>query len=346
MTVPARCRALTALLVTATLIACSHPAPQASKTPTYVQLAPAFEGPAVPALSATGIVNAKDEIRLSFKIGGVIRQISVNPGDRVREGQPLAQIDPGEIDAQVEQARQLADKAARDLARGEALHADQVISLEQLQNLRTQAEVARAQLKGAQFNRGYSAIVAPRNAIVLRRLAEPRELIPAGQPVLVLGAEDRGYVVRAGVSDRDVVGLKLGDRVEVRVDAYPERQFAARVTEIAGAADERSGLFQIEAQIAPGEPTLVTGMVARLTLHPGDREAAKRVYVPIGAILEADGAKASVFVAENGVARRRDVSVAFISPDGVALDAGVRVGEQLVTAGAPYLDDGEAIKTP
>jgi membrane fusion protein, multidrug efflux system len=340
-----------ALLVTLVALAgCGHATPQASKTPTYVKLAPAFSGPAVPALTATGVVMAKDEMRLSFKVGGVIRELTVNPGERVRQGQVLAQIEPGEIDAQVEQARQLSDKAARDLARGEALHADQVISLEQLQNLRTQAEVARAQLRAAQFNRGYSAIVAPRAAVVLRRLAEPRELVPAGQPVLVLGAEDRGYVVRSGISDRDVVSLRRGDAVDVRLDAYPDAVLPARVTEIAGAADDRSGLFQVEAQIEQGAgdkaPALVTGMVARLVLHPGARTADTLVYVPIGAILDADGGKASLFVDTGGVAKRRDVQVAFISPDGVALRGGLHVGESVVVAGAAYLDDGDAIHTP
>jgi len=341
---------LVLLATTVTLAGCSHGTPQATKTPTYVKLAPAFTGPAVPALAAIGVVMAKDEMRLSFKVGGVIRELSVNPGERVKQGQVLAQIEPGEIDAQVEQARQLSDKAARDLARGEALHADQVISLEQLQNLRTQAEVARAQLRAAQFNRGYSAIVAPRAAVVLRRLAEPRELVPAGQPVLVLGAEDRGYIVRSGLSDRDVVSLKRGDAVDVRLDAWPDAVLPARVTEIAGAADEKSGLFQVEAQIerSTGDkaPSLVTGMVARLSLHPGAREGDTLVYVPLGAVLDADGGKARVFVDDGGVARRRDVQVAFISPDGVALRGGLKAGEPVVVAGAPYLDDGDAIHTP
>jgi len=53
-----------------------------------------------------------------------------------------------------------------------------------------------------------------------------------------------------------------------------------------------------------------------------------------------------VFVDDGGVARRRDVQVAFISPDGVALRGGLKAGEPVVVAGAPYLDDGDAIHTP
>lgn len=335
----------TALLATA----CSRHPDDAPHTPAFVQTAKAFEGPAVPAFSATGIVMAKDEMRLSFKVGGVIRELTVNAGDRVRQGQLLAQIDPAEIDAQVEQARQLADKAARDLARGEALHADQVIALEPLQNLRTQAEVARAQLRAAQFNRGHAVIVAPRNAVVLRRFAEPRELVPPGQPVLVLGAEDAGFVVRTGLSDRDMLRVRRGDRVDVRLDAWGDTVLPALITEIAGAADERSGLFQVEARIesvAGDTRQLVTGLVARMTLHPAIDDARRLVYVPVAAVLDADGGKASVFVVEQGKARRRAVEVAFITQDGVALRRGLSAGDDVVTAGAAWLDDGDAIRTP
>ncbi len=91
------------------------------------------------------------------------------------------EIELTEVNSEVEQARQLADKAKRDVERGERLYQDQVISLEQLQDLRTQASVAQAQLKGAEFNRGYAVITAPGDGVVLRKLSEERELAPAGQ---------------------------------------------------------------------------------------------------------------------------------------------------------------------
>ena len=109
-------------------------------------------------------------------------------------------LDEGKVRLEAFRTRQLADKAQRDLKRGENLYADQVISLEQLQDLRTQAAMAAAQYNSAQFNLGYSVITAPRDGKVLRKLAEERELVPAGSPVLVFGESGRGYVVRAALA--------------------------------------------------------------------------------------------------------------------------------------------------
>jgi RND family efflux transporter MFP subunit len=248
------------------------------------------------------------------------------------------------VDAEVEQARQLAAKAARDLARGEALHADQVIPLEQLENLRTQAQVAAAQLRAAEFNGRHAQLVAPRAGRVLRRLAEPQDLVPPGQVVLVLGGEGAGVAIRASLSDRDIARVSLGDRADVRLDPWPDRSFEARITEVAGAANERSGLFDIEAQVSGEVEALRAGMVARLRIFP-TRDAGELLHVPLGAILEGDGGRASVYVltADDKV-QQRAIEVAWIGPDSVAVRAGLAAGERVVVAGAPYLHDGEAVR--
>ena len=130
--------------VTALLAGCGRTEAPADNKPTPVRVQLASNGPAVPPIDTNGIVVTKHEMRLSFKMGGVVRRIYVQEGDVVKMGQRLAEIELTEVGGQVEQARQLADKAARDLKRGENLYADQVISLEQLQDLRTQAAMASA----------------------------------------------------------------------------------------------------------------------------------------------------------------------------------------------------------
>ncbi|MGH8309064.1 MAG: efflux RND transporter periplasmic adaptor subunit, partial [Steroidobacteraceae bacterium] len=227
------------ITLTVLLAACGSRAEETTQAPpTPVRVRPATTGPATPAIATNGIVATKDEMRLSFKTAGVIRAIHVQEGEAVTEGQKLAEIELTEVNATLEQARQLAEKAQRDLDRGERLHADQVISLEQLQDLRTQAALQRAQLATARFNRGYAVIAAPGAGVVLRKLSEERELVPAGQPVLVLGARDRGYVVRAALADREIVQLKLGDPAEIRMDAFPGQAIPGSLVEIASAADE------------------------------------------------------------------------------------------------------------
>lgn len=310
--------------------------------PTPVRSAVALDGAGVAAISVHGVVANRDEQRLSFKVGGIVRRIAVEAGDAVRAGQVLAEIDFTEINAQLTQAQQQDERAARDLARGERLHVDEVISLEQLQNLRTQREVAAAQLRAARFNRTYAVIMAPSDGTVLRRMVEENEFVPAGQPALILGSASRGYVVRAAVSDRDLLQLRRGDAVSVSLDAAPGQSLTGKISEVSQAADPATGLFPIEVQLDATPLTLASGMVARLRLAATDR-AGKLVRIPTGAIVAADGGKALVFVLAGDRARRREVQVAFLDGTEAALSAGLTAGESVVTAGAPYLEDNERV---
>jgi len=330
-------------MFTVLLVGCGEASAPVASKPTPVRVQQASNGPAVPAIDTNGLVVTKHEMRLSFKMGGVVRRIYVQEGDVVKKGQRLAEIELTEVSGQVEQARQLADKAARDLKRGENLYADQVISLEQLQDLRTQAAMATAQFQSAQFNLGHSTINAPRDGKVLRKLAEERELVSAGAPVLVFGESDRGYVMRAALADREIVNVKLGDKGEIRMDAFPGQPMSGTIVEIASAADERTGMFPIEVQFDSPPPKLVSGLVARLRLAPTS-EAPSLTYVPMAALVEGDGDRASVFVIEDGKAQRRDVRVAFITADSIALESGLAAGEAVITDGALFLENGEAVE--
>lgn len=335
---------LTLFAAALVLAGCSRQTEPEPVRPTPVRVQSATVGPATPAISTNGIVATKDEMRLSFKVGGVIRAIHVQPGNLVKQGQRLAEIDLTEINAQVEQSRQLATKAQRDLERGERLYQDQVISLEQLQDLRTQAAMQQAQLRSTEFNRGYAVITAPGDGVVLRKLSEERELVPAGQPVLIVGARAGGYIVRAALSDREVMQLKLGDPAEIRLDAYPEQTIAGTLTELARAADERSGMFPIEVRFDSVPVQLASGLVAKLALHSSASRANRLTYVPISAVVEGNGDRASVFVVDGDRVKRRPVRVAFIAPREVALAEGLEPGERVVTDGALYLEDNEHIE--
>jgi multidrug efflux system membrane fusion protein len=332
------------LTIGATLAGCSQQAAPAAIPPTPVRVETATTGPATPAIATNGIVAIKGEMRLSFKVAGIIKSIRVREGQEVKQGDRLAEIELTEVNAEVEQAHQLAEKAKRDLERGERLYQDQVISLEQLQDLRTQASVSSAQLKGAEFNRGYAVITAPGDGVILRKLAEDRELASAGQTVLILGTKDRGYVVRAALSDREVVQLKLGDPAEIRMDAYPRQTIAGTLAEVAGASDPRSGMFPIEVRFDSVPVTLASGLVAKLNLHPASSRVRQLTYVPIAAVVEGNGDRASVFVIEGDRVKRRPIRVAFIAPTAVAIDEGVQPGERVVTDGSLYLEDGERIE--
>jgi membrane fusion protein, multidrug efflux system len=292
---------------------------------------------------ATGTVAPKDEIGLSFKVGGVIARVAVDPGDWVRAGQTLATLQLREIDAGLSKARSAAAKAERDLARAQRLYQDRAVSLEHFQDSETAAELARADLDAAAFNRRYAVIVAPSAGTVLRRSAEPGETVDPGRTVLVLGSQARGNVIEVGLADRDLVTIRRGDPAIARFDALPGKSFEGRVTQIDAAAEPGTGAYGVEITLRDAG-SLVAGLVGRVEIHPGT--GAPATLVPIEAVLEADGDEATVYAlsSDSTRAERRRVKVAFISGRSVALAGGLEGSTTVLTDGAAYLDDGAAVE--
>ena len=305
---------------------------------TAVETAPATE-----VLRAVGVLAPADEVRLAFKTGGVIRTIQVEQGDRVRGGQLLATLADDEVAAAVAQAQALADQAARDLERGRALLADEVATREQVEDLETARAVADAALRTASFNARHARIEAPGDGVVLRRLAEPDELVGAGQPVLIVGNTGGGWIVRAAFSDRDVVRLQAGSKAEVTIDAFPGRRFAATVAEIAAAADPQTGTYEMKLTVDPQGARFVQGLVVNVVI--ADEGAASVAVVPVTALLEADGRAALVFVVgDGGVAKRVAVQTGRLLGERIEVVAGLSLGDRVVTEGAAWLNDNDAVR--
>ncbi|HUO79751.1 MAG TPA: efflux RND transporter periplasmic adaptor subunit [Steroidobacteraceae bacterium] len=309
-----------------------------------VRVAPVTPAALADSVHAVGLLTPKDEARLSFKVGGVIESVRVEEGAPVKAGQLLAVLKQAEIEAALEQSRQSAQKAERDLARGQALYADGVATLEQVQDLATAARVAAAARRGAEFNAAYARIVAPAAGVVLRKLAEANELVQAGQPVLVLGGAGRGWVVRLGLADRDVVRVRPGDAARVTFDAWPERAFAGRISNIASSADAATGTFAVEVQVAPADAHFVQGLVAKVTLSPANSRVVN--IVPLQALVEANGNEASVFVldATRRVVTRTTIRIGRMSGGEVEVLEGLAPGAEVVVDGAAFLENGESVR--
>jgi len=302
---------------------------------------PGLTTEAVP-IHAPGVFARRTESVLSFKTGGLIESITVRPGDVVRAGQVLATLRLTEIDAMVAQAGAGAEKARRDLARVEALQRDRVATLENSQDARTAVAVAEAALRAAEFNRTHSVILAPADGRILRRNAEPEEMAAPGRPILAFAADDEGWIARVGVSEREIVRLKLGDRAELAW--HGGAPVEARVRQIAEAVDPATRTIEVELELTRAAPAgLRSGFIADARLFP--EPGAARSVVPLAALVEGADRRAHLFLlaADGHSVRRVAVDVEAIDRDSAYLRNALPADAKIVTTGAEFLSDGRAV---
>lgn len=316
----------------------------ANGAPRPVALATVEPARVAPPVMVPGMLVRRWEAALSFKIGGVVESVAVRPGEAVRAGEELARLDLGEIDAAVARARAAVEKARRDVARAVRLRADEVITAQEADNARTALEVAEADLRAAEFNRRHAVVLAPADGRILRRMAEPGELLAAGQPVVEFGAEEGGWIVRARVPERSVRRLRADGAAEVIFAGEPTIALAARIERVAEAVAPGTGTVEVELAIAPpAEAGLRSGAIGTVRFAGAE---VPWVAVPATALREGAGRAAAVMVLDDGgqTVRRHAVEVEALWGERALLAATLPVGAQVVALGAGLVRDGDWVR--
>ena len=195
---------------------------------------------------ATGMLSTTREMKLSFKTGGLIKQLNIREGVTVKKGKVLVALDLSEIRAQAKQARIGLEKAERDLTRAGNLYRDSVATLEQFQNAKSSHELAIARKQIVDFNLKHSQITAPSDGMIQKILVETNEIIGPGYPAILFASTDNDWVVRAALTDKDIVKLAIGDSGQISMDAFPEVEFKGEVSELGAVADPVTGTYEVE----------------------------------------------------------------------------------------------------
>lgn len=292
-------------------------------------------------ITASGVLSSKSELKLAFKTGGLIKRMYVSEGEYVKSGQLLAEIDTEEIDAQVSQGDVGLEKAKRDLERVKRLVADSAATLQNLQDATSAYEAAKQGLRVGNFNQKLSKIYAPMSGRILRKIAEQGELISPFSPALILGTGGAATQLTVGVTDREIVRLKNDYPATVKLDAYPDEKFPAKITQIAQIVNPATGTFEVELSVNPQGKQFISGFVARAEISPPGNQ--QTLAVPIESLVEADGNQAFVFVYKNGKVEKRAVELTKIIGNKIGISGGIEIGEEVVVKGANFLKSGQLV---
>ena len=312
---------------------------------TNVEAAPVLLGEFRGYVRVTGEVEAMYDVTVSAEESGTIERFLAEKGRRVTRGQAIARIESTLLAAQVDEARASANLAREEYERQRQLWEMDGIGTEMafLQR-RYAAEMAAARLASLEARLRRTEILAPVTGTLEEKYLEVGEMAVPGAAVVRVISTDRVKIV-AGVPERHARHVLAGDEALITFDVFPGREFAGRVSFAGASVDSRSRTFRIEVIIDNPEGMMKPAMVANLRV---EREHLTDVIsVPQQAVLRsAEGYK--VFVAEaqgdRHVARARTVMLGPASGEDVVIQAGLEIGELLVTVGNRLVDDDSPIR--
>ncbi len=355
-------RRLPALFAAALLApACGEPPPLAEPVirPVRHVIARATGGQRTRTFS--GVARAGVESALSFRVAGTIARLSVQVGDQVRAGAPIAHLDPVDYELQVREAeaslRQAEARAGNleaDLRRVRSLYendnaarTDLDAAVAAFDSAAAQVESVAQRLDLARRQVDYTRLTAPVAGAIAEVLAEVNENVSPGQPVVVL-ASGSAPEVGFGVPEALIRQIREGMAVAVGFDAIPGQRFEGAVTEVGVTTTATGTTFPVTVRLGPDASDIRSGMAAVVDIVFGDEDAPDRFILPTHAVGE-DRAGRFVFVAEPAadglaVVRRRPVMVGAFAAGGLEVVEGVAEGERVVVAGVNRLRDGDEVR--
>lgn len=304
----------------------------------------------------TGIVAARVQSDLGFRVAGKIAERLVDTGEVVKRGQPLMRLDPIDLQLALQAQREAvaaaqarARQAADDEARYRDLRGTGAISVSGYDQIKAAADTARAQLKAAEAQAEvalnasrYAVLLADVDGTVVDTLAEPGQVVSAGQIVVRLArAGSREVAVQLPETLRPALGSmaqasRLGDA---------QQQLPARLRQLSDSTDRETRTFEARYVLEGALANAPLGTTVRLRIPEGPAEQRAALRVPIGALY--DGGKGAGVWRIQGSPEQVawvPVQIRRLSDDDALVDGSLQQGDRVVALGAHLLHEGQAIR--
>ncbi|TYO64304.1 efflux RND transporter periplasmic adaptor subunit [Bradyrhizobium hipponense] len=302
----------------------------------------------------TGVVGARVESNLGFRVAGKIVERLVNVGEQVKAGQPLMRIDETDLHLALA-AKRNAVAAARasvvqtgaDEQRYASLVSDGWASRQRYEQAKAASDTAKAQLAAAEADarvaenqETYSVLVASADGTVTQTLGEPGQVVSAGQPVIRLAEAGPREAV---VTLPEKVRPAIGSVAEASLYGSDGRRWTAHLRQLSDSADAQTRTYEAR-YVLDGEAAAAP-LGATVTIRLASQESQPEVQVPLGAVLD-DGRKTGVWVFDSATStvHFRPIKLVRVTSE-AAVISGMSSGDRIVSLGAHLLQDGAHVRT-
>ena len=302
----------------------------------------------------TGVVGARVESNLGFRVAGKIVERLVNAGQQVKAGQPLMRIDETDLRLALTAKRNAVAAARASVVQTDAderryanLVSDGWASRQRYEQAKAASDTANAQLAAAEAEAGvaenqatYSVLVADADGTVMQTLGEPGQVVSAGQTVVRLAQAGPREAV---VALPETIRPAIGSVAEASLYGSDGRRNTAHLRQLSDSADAQTRTYEAR-YVLDGEAAAAP-LGATVTIRLASQETQSEVQVPLGAVLD-DGRKTGVWVFDSGTStvHFQPIKLVRVTSE-TAVISGLGSGDSVASLGAHLLQEGARVRT-
>ncbi len=365
LTTPRRVRALLSISAVLTLAACSADSSSATDDTSGAAVATARDTAVISppmmlgardvaiaseravraGIEVTGSLDPAERVEVRAQIAGQLGRVAVERGTAVRRGQVLTAFESGALRAQVASAEAAVAARTRDLEAVDTLYKRGAASQQDFVNARAARDAAQAQVAQARETLERATVLAPIAGQVSEKLVSSGEAVQTGAKLFTLVNADQ-LELAGQMAAVDAAQVRVGQRVVLTLEAYPDRELTGRVDRIDPVADPATRQVTAYIRVDNRRNPVVAGLFALGRIQTGTAASANMVVtVPTGAV-RTEGADTVVYVVHEGRVQRRVVGLgARDNATGMTeVRRGLQAGERVLTAPGAAPRDGAAVE--
>lgn len=305
----------------------------------------------------TGVIHARTESDLGFRVPGKVIDKLVKAGDHVKRGQALMRLDPTDLRLAANAAREAVEaaraqnkRALADELRQRGLVAMKAVSVQEYEQAKSAADATSAQLNSAvayarqlENQEGYAVLRAEADGVIMETPADVGQVVAAGNVVIRLAQDG----AREAVVNLPEGTTKIANSKAV-ASLYSDsgRSFPAKLRELSAMADPLTRTYQARFSLDGAGKNAPLGATVTVHLDDETRSGAMQQYeIPIGALYDG-GSGTSVWVINPDATSvsRRPVEVAKLGSETALVSKGLKPGERILALGAHLVKEGEKVR--
>jgi multidrug efflux system membrane fusion protein len=278
-------------------------------------------GPAVQAVYATGQVEATSMVPLNFRASAIIKEIYVEEGAKVEKGQLIAQLDDQNLLELIKEQEARVELARSYFKRQQELITKNATSKDTLEKAQADALTSSAILERLKIEASHYKMYAPDNGVIIKKDGEPGQLVSTNENIFWLSNGE--LRVTAEIDEEDIPLIKIGQKVTIRADAFPQSVYYGEVTAITPKGDPIARSFRIRISL-PKDSPLSIGMTTENNIVI--RVNKNALLVPSTSIF-----KNKIFVLKNNSIEERIVTTGAKGNDYTEITSGLDSKELVIT---------------
>lgn len=291
-----------------------------------------------------GSVDTKENITIMPEMGGLLTQVYVKEGQKVSKGQLLAKIDDGGLSQQIQQMQVQEQLAKTTFERQQRLWNQNIGSEIQFLQAKANYEAQSKAISSMQRTLSKTSVKAPFSGTIDDVITEQGNVVSPGMSQLFRLVSLKDMYINVDVPETYITSIKKGTSVTVDFPILAEKM-ESKVRQTSNYINPANRSFSIEIPVSNTSGNVKPNLTAKLKIN--DYTSSNAILVPLSVISENQNGEQYVMITQKSddgiIAIRRKISTGKASGDLIEITSGLKTGDQVITAGARSVKEGQLI---